>query len=141
MNNLFFDILAMSVPFFLIVFHCVLQHSIQSDNNGFNDTVLFSLNWPGKLLPEDEETAQESIVVTSSHQEKYKCTIPTILEKETSHEEKYSGPSALELLSPLFTQSLCSFKLESYWTYEVCSCILVLSNTLFFGINKNICIQ
>lgn len=92
---------------------------VQSDVKGFDDTVLFSLNWPGELFPEDEEVAQESIIVTSSHQEKYKCTIPAIIEKETNRDEKYNGPSALELLSPLFTQSMCSFKLESYWTYEV----------------------
>lgn len=108
----------MYIPFYLIIALCVFKNSIQSDFKGFDDTVLFSLNWPGELLPEDEK-AEESIIVTSSHQEKYKCTIPAVVEKVTNHEEKYSGPSALELLSPLFTQSMCSFKLESYWTYEV----------------------
>lgn len=104
---------------YLFIVCFVFKISIQSDVKGFDDTVLFSLNWPGELLPEYEETTQESIIVTSSHQEKYKCTIPVVIEKETDEEEKYYGLSALELLSPLFTQSMCSFKLESYWTYEV----------------------
>lgn len=109
----------MHTTFWLLIFFFLFENSIQSDIKGFDDTVLFSLNWSEELLPEDEETAQESITVTSSHQEKYKCIIPSVVEKETDDEEKYAGPSALELLSPLFTQSMCSFKLESYWTYEV----------------------
>lgn len=109
----------MYLLFSLIIYCIVINNSVQSDIKGFDDTVLFSLNWPGELLPEDELTAKETIIVTSSHQEKYKCSIPAVIEKERNHEEKYSGPSALELLSPLFTQTMCSFKLESYWTYEV----------------------
>lgn len=103
-----------------ILISCILfKISVQNDLKGFDDTILFSLNWSDELLPEDEDIAQEFITVTSSHKEKYKCLIPSILEKETDQEEKYTGPSALQLLSPLFTQSMCSFKLESYWTYEV----------------------
>ena len=30
----------------------------------------------------------------------------------------YTGP--LDLISPLFTSSICSYRIESYWTYEVC---------------------
>lgn len=116
----------MNTSFWLLTFVLLLQHSIQNDIKGFDDTVLFSLNWSEQLLPEDEEIAQESITVTSSHQEKYKCIIPSVVEKETNQEEKYAGPSALELLSPLFTQSMCSFKLESYWTYEVNSIYYLL---------------
>lgn len=102
-----------------IIFCLILNSTIQSDIKGFDDSVLFSLNWSEELTPNDEVTAQEFITVTSSHQEKYKCAIPLIVEKETNQEVKYTGPSALELLSPLFTQKICSFKLESYWTYEV----------------------
>lgn len=109
----------MRTIFWILIFYVLVEPSFQSDVKGFDDTVLFSLNWSEELLPEDEDSAQESITVTSSHQEKYKCIIPSVVEKETNHEEKYAGPSALELLSPLFTQSMCSFKLESYWTYEV----------------------
>lgn len=103
----------------LLISCFIFKTTIQSDVKGFDDTVLFSLNWSEELLPDEEETAQEFITITSSHQEKYKCAIPLIVEKEANQEVKYTGPSALELLSPLFTQSICSFKLESYWTYEV----------------------
>lgn len=118
----------MYIYFWSLIFCFIFNISIQSDIKGFDDTVLFSLNWSEELIPDDDETAQEFITVTSSHQEKYKCAIPLIVEKETDQEVKYTGPSALELLSPLFTQSICSFKLESYWTYEVSStfCLILI---------------
>ncbi|CAH1155061.1 unnamed protein product [Phaedon cochleariae] len=93
--------------------------SLQNDIKGFDDSILFSLNWPGELT-EDINLSEESILVTSAHQEKYKCFLPTITEEDTKLQEKYEGPTALELISPLFTETSCSFRLESYWTYEVC---------------------
>nr|CAD7193930.1 unnamed protein product [Timema douglasi] len=43
---------------------------------------------------------------------------PHRLKKDTI--DTYSGPSPLQLLQPLFNQLSCSYRLESYWTYEVC---------------------
>ncbi|KAG5894970.1 hypothetical protein JTB14_009704 [Gonioctena quinquepunctata] len=96
------------------------EKTSQNDVRGFDDTVLFSLNWPGELPAEDINPEDETIIVTSEHKEKYKCYIPSIKEKASNSEENYEGPTALELISPLFTQTTCSFRLESYWTYEVC---------------------
>ncbi|XP_044258642.1 endoplasmic reticulum lectin 1 [Tribolium madens] len=94
----------------------VLGHDVK----GFDDTVLFDIHWPGENTENIDFANAENIIVTSSHQEKYQCILPNIQEKETSSEEKYDGPTALEVISPLFTQSSCTYRLESYWTYEVC---------------------
>ncbi|CAH0553589.1 unnamed protein product [Brassicogethes aeneus] len=91
----------------------------QQDVKGFDDTVLFDIFWPGNNV--DEELGKnEEIIVTSAHQEKYRCILPSIQEKESQADEKYDGPTALDLISPLFTQSTCSYRFETYWTYEVC---------------------
>ncbi|XP_060526607.1 endoplasmic reticulum lectin 1 [Cylas formicarius] len=109
---------AVIIAVFLYI--CNLKTSLQNDIQGFDDTIVFDIDWPGKL-PEDYNLASgETILVTSSMQEKYKCVIPNLVEKNTSPEEPYSGPGPLELISPLITQKLCSFRLESYWDYEVC---------------------
>ncbi|RZC34923.1 PRKCSH domain containing protein [Asbolus verrucosus] len=99
---------------FLSVFVC--GHDIK----GFDDTVLFDIHWPGENTEGIDFINSENIIVTTSHQEKYRCVLPNIQEKEAISEEKYDGPTALELISPLFSQSSCSYRLESYWTYEVC---------------------
>nr|CAD7446825.1 unnamed protein product [Timema bartmani] len=62
----------------------------------------------------------ETLVVSSENNEKYKCLLPQFQEKEKDTIDTYSGPSPLQLLQPLFTQLSCSYRLESYWTYEVC---------------------
>ncbi|KAJ8960509.1 hypothetical protein NQ318_013793 [Aromia moschata] len=101
---------------------CLACRSIQSDTQGFDDTILYSLEWPGQPSPEWTDLEGESVLITSSHQEKYKCYLPSVLpgKKDGDQESKYEGPSPLELILPLFTQTTCSFRLETYWTYEVC---------------------
>ncbi|CAH2004613.1 unnamed protein product [Acanthoscelides obtectus] len=104
----------------ILVFLC--KETLQSDVKtlGFDDTLLFDINWPGQLTPDEQASGLESIIVTSSHKEKYKCIIPNIEQREDNSEETYEGPTAFEIIAPLFTQATCSFRLESYWTYEVC---------------------
>ncbi|CAG9766789.1 unnamed protein product [Ceutorhynchus assimilis] len=97
-----------------------INSSVQHDIKGFDDTVLFDINFPGSLPEGLESEYGETIFVTSSMKEKYKCLLPNVLEKEDAKVEPYSGPSPLELIAPLFSQGTCSYRLESYWTYEVC---------------------
>ncbi|CAH1373828.1 unnamed protein product [Tenebrio molitor] len=94
----------------------VLGHDIK----GFDDTVLFDIHWPGDNIEGIDSINTEDLIVTTSHQEKYRCILPNVQEKESISEDKYEGPTALELISPLFSQSSCTYRLESYWTYEVC---------------------
>lgn len=101
----------------------LLKSSVQSDINGFDDTILYDIRWPGpKLSPDDDNQPLngEYMILTSAHQEKYECFLPKLAEKESTSEEKYEGSNALELISPLFSQSSCSYRLDTYWTYEVC---------------------
>uniref|UniRef100_A0A1B6G9A4 Endoplasmic reticulum lectin 1 n=1 Tax=Cuerna arida TaxID=1464854 RepID=A0A1B6G9A4_9HEMI len=100
---------------------CFLSFVFCTDLKGFDDTVLFKINWPGKdgaeLLDMPDS---ESMMVMTSKKEKYKCIIPTPQDKSKESEETYEGPNALDILQPLFSQSSCTYRLESYWTYEVC---------------------
>jgi len=107
------------MKFFLIAFSLIL--SVYShDVKGFDDSVLFNVNWPGDKL-DNVDLSGESFLITSSHNEKYTCHIPKIQEKESNVVETYNGPTALELLAPLFQKNIpCSYRLDTYWTYEVC---------------------
>lgn len=40
--------------------------------------------------------------------------------KEEASKNHYAGPGPLELIEPLFVSPVCSYRVESYWTYEVC---------------------
>ncbi|XP_050347062.1 endoplasmic reticulum lectin 1 isoform X2 [Nymphalis io] len=108
----------------LLVISAVAVLSIEHDFKGFDDSILFGINWPGvqETLPklEDGSVNQEVLKVTTSHKEKYECRLPELHKKETTSIEEYDGPSPINLLKPLFTQKICSYRLESYWSYEVC---------------------
>ncbi|EAT40367.1 AAEL007891-PB, partial [Aedes aegypti] len=89
------------------------------DPKGFDDTVLHTIAWHGKDDLLTNALEDEEIIVSTTNKEKYKCIIPSIATKELDGEIQYSGPSPIDLLVPLFTHS-CSYRIESYWTYEVC---------------------
>ncbi|CAG0881650.1 unnamed protein product [Cyprideis torosa] len=71
---------------------------------------------------EDGTSQQEPeyLEVVSSKNERYRCVIPPVVSTDSINLADYKGPSALELLESLFKQKLCSYRLESYWTYEIC---------------------
>lgn len=107
----------------ILSFYFIITVYSSQDVKTSDDTILFDIQWPGELSEDNEKLSNEnldSIVVTSVHKEKYKCFFPNVLEKESKASENYKGPMPLELLAPLFSQSSCSYRLESYWTYEIC---------------------
>lgn len=89
------------------------------DFRGFDDTILFKINWPGTTEDiYDQNSDAEPLFVTTHNKEKYNCLIPQLQNKESDSDTAYNGPTPLELLQPLFTT--CSYRVESYWTYEIC---------------------
>ncbi|XP_011300499.1 endoplasmic reticulum lectin 1 isoform X2 [Fopius arisanus] len=89
--------------------------------SGSDADVLYKINWPGKIstdLLANENS--ELYPITTANNEKYTCIIPAARKHEDNSNEPYTGPNPIELLAPLFNQNTCSFKLETYWTYEVC---------------------
>ncbi|XP_023229503.1 endoplasmic reticulum lectin 1-like isoform X2 [Centruroides sculpturatus] len=59
--------------------------------------------------------------MTSVDNEKYNCLLPeTVILNQDSGKYNYDGPTAKQLLRPLFTQMVFSYRLEHFWTYELC---------------------
>ncbi|XP_022251651.1 endoplasmic reticulum lectin 1-like isoform X2 [Limulus polyphemus] len=72
-----------------------------------DDNILFRINWPGELRDSKYSSGFE----------------PT--PKQPEQEQKkdgynYDDISPYQLLKPLFNQVTCSYRLEQYWTYELC---------------------
>ncbi|XP_063822799.1 endoplasmic reticulum lectin 1 isoform X1 [Ostrinia nubilalis] len=104
---------------------------IENDFKGFDDTILFGINWPGAPEPVENlvdgeinktqlKNNKEVLKVTTSNKERYDCYLPELKTKESGDTSEYDGPSPINLLKPLFAQKICSYRLESYWSYEVC---------------------
>lgn len=90
----------------------------------FTDDVSFKINWPGSKLTLPAGSAlykdDSYVIMTTADSEKYKCLLPVVSGDSEDDAKDYSGPSPSELLEPLFKQSSCSYRIESFWTYEVC---------------------
>lgn len=90
----------------------------------FTDEIPFKITWPGSefSLPTSGVLYNEDdyVIMTTTEQEKYKCLLPSLTSGEEDDEKEYKGLSPGELLEPLFKRSSCSYRIESYWTYEVC---------------------
>ncbi|KAJ2950200.1 hypothetical protein O0L34_g11561 [Tuta absoluta] len=108
---------------------------IEHDFKGFDDSILFGINWPGadsnpldNLIDGDvsekqeipEDSGKEVLKVTTSNKEQYHCRLPELKSDSSSSIQDYDGPSPINLLKPLISQKICSYRLESYWSYEVC---------------------
>ncbi|KAL3874909.1 hypothetical protein ACJMK2_037861 [Sinanodonta woodiana] len=90
--------------------------------NPFSDSDLFAIKWLGPLdLEKNYDGRKESVFIQTASDEKYKCMLPmSKVEEEAKKKANYIGPSADELMKTLFLQSVCSYRIESYWTYELC---------------------
>ncbi|KAK6009625.1 glucosidase II beta subunit-like protein, partial [Ostertagia ostertagi] len=77
----------------------------------------------GQLLEEENEKAlkdDNSLRISTQNNENYICKLPkptTTLEQDVS---AYTGLSPAELIAPFYKEKLCSYRVEPYWTYELC---------------------
>uniref|UniRef100_A0A8C4FDI4 Endoplasmic reticulum lectin n=1 Tax=Dicentrarchus labrax TaxID=13489 RepID=A0A8C4FDI4_DICLA len=90
----------------------------------FTDEIPFKITWPGSEFTLSTSGAlykeDDFVIMTTTEQEKYKCLLPSLATGDEDDDKEYSGPTPGELLEPLFKRSSCSYRIESYWTYEVC---------------------
>ena len=92
--------------------------NVKSDDNPNEEK---ELRPPLDMSPPDpDSTPPETIVMTSSNNEKYTCTLPKVEVKSATSEMPYEGPNVLEILQQLFISQACAYRLEHYWTYELC---------------------
>lgn len=101
--------------------------SVSANRGGypiFTDEIPFKISWPGSelTLPTSGALYNEDdyVIMTTTEQEKYKCLLPSLTSGEEDDEKEYKGLTPGELLEQLFKRSSCSYRIESYWTYEVC---------------------
>ncbi|XP_013149234.1 PREDICTED: endoplasmic reticulum lectin 1 isoform X2 [Papilio polytes] len=117
----------MKSVWFLVLSALAVGYCIEHDFKGFDDSILFGINWPGEkdglyetIDKANKPKVKEVIQVMTSEKEKYECHLPEVQSNEAMDIAEYDGPSPISLLNPLFTQKVCSFRLDSYWSYEIC---------------------
>ncbi|CAG7830478.1 unnamed protein product [Allacma fusca] len=89
--------------------------------DALDDSILHKINWldagsDDSLLNEP----LDSIMMSTARNERYRCTLPRRQDNTADENGVYNGPNPIEILAPLFNKFVCTFKLETYWTYELC---------------------
>lgn len=101
---------------FLLSTSLVLSH----DAKDFDDSILYNLDWTSEQKIPDVESL-ESVLVTFEDQNKYTCYIPKINKQEVaSNNDLEVTTSPLTVLSTIFSSTTCNYRIEAYWTYEIC---------------------
>ncbi|KAK3093191.1 hypothetical protein FSP39_012445 [Pinctada imbricata] len=67
------------------------------------------------------EKGENVLEMKTDANEKYKCVLPDVSDENNDAAKKsYSGPTPEELMENMFVLKTCSYRIESYWTYELC---------------------
>ncbi|XP_023175325.1 endoplasmic reticulum lectin 1 [Drosophila hydei] len=90
------------------------------DAKDFDDSVLYKIDFEVPSLLNDPELGGQLRTFYTQEKEKYECLIPEL--ETPKEEEKTNQPelSPIALLQPIFSAPTCSFRIEAYWSYEIC---------------------
>lgn len=109
------------------IFHFVSLFICVRCFNPFDDGQ-YDIDWggpvtlrEGQVTPSGEDylSSRESLVMITKDNEKYKCILPQDeLPKQKNY--YYEGPDPDILLESLVRKGECSYRLDAYWTYELC---------------------
>ncbi|UJR36910.1 hypothetical protein I4U23_029623 [Adineta vaga] len=97
---------------------CLIISLIPSINTILDDDILFDIKWQPELTSSIE--LDNSYTFTSKRNENYLCVLPkteTIVPVST---ETIAFAEVVKLLEGLHAKKLCAYRLDPYWTYELC---------------------
>ncbi|CAF0889850.1 unnamed protein product [Brachionus calyciflorus] len=101
-----------------------------TSSTGLEDDIQFLFRWkPSNSLDIEDNSNKDVEIVNlkTNRNERYKCAIPVLKSgdnvnfnlKETS-EQELTRVQTFNLLADFHQKKLCSYRIESYWIYELC---------------------
>ena len=86
----------------------------------FDDSVRYDVSWAGPLRSRRQNVKESPVIITTRDNEQYECSLPKLREDLMDDHSPGPSPSPEELLKPLTANMRCSYRLDTYWTYELC---------------------
>ncbi|CAF3829646.1 unnamed protein product [Rotaria sordida] len=87
-------------------------------NTILEDDILYDIKWQPELTSPIE--LDNSYTFTSKRKENYLCSLPTLQTTISTSTDSIPLPSIERLLENLHSKKLCVYRLDPYWTYELC---------------------
>jgi hypothetical protein len=118
--------------FFYLLTHC---DSVVADGfKQFDDSILFKMTWQQEASilepalkqyysgngPTSFHDNDAVVMISTGSDEKYLCSLPKAPDGDKPKVDNYQGPSPGDLMAPLYNLRSCTYRIEMYWTYELC---------------------
>ncbi|XP_030383805.1 endoplasmic reticulum lectin 1 [Scaptodrosophila lebanonensis] len=102
------------------MFVLLLNNGMAHEAKDFDDSILYKIDFELPDLPGQQELGNQIRTFYTHEKEKYECLIPAL--ETPKEEEKANQPelSPIGLLQPIFAAPTCSYRIEAYWSYEIC---------------------
>ncbi|XP_046860059.1 endoplasmic reticulum lectin 1-like [Xenia sp. Carnegie-2017] len=109
----------LNLQVFVSIFFCIFFHA-DCQNAKFDDSMLYDISWSGPRRSGQNLDVNSQLLITTKDNERYHCALPVLREDLMDEYSPGPGPSPEELLKPLTDNMRCSYRLDTYWTYELC---------------------
>lgn len=107
---------------FVAILAVTCKLSLAHEAKDFDDSILYKIEFelPPDLNTEDFNTKYQIPTFHTHDNEVYQCAIPIAEETREEKNMEYTGLSPLQLIRPMFSSISCSYRIEAYWSYEIC---------------------
>ncbi|EDW45876.1 endoplasmic reticulum lectin 1 [Drosophila sechellia] len=94
--------------------------AVSHEAKDFDDSILYKIDFEVSDLVGQPDLGNQLRTFYTPDKEKYDCLIPTL--EHQKEEEKSDKPelSPISLLQPIFSALTCTYRIEAYWSYEIC---------------------
>ncbi|KAH8329438.1 hypothetical protein KR074_010632 [Drosophila pseudoananassae] len=98
----------------------IIAAAVSHEAKDFDDSILYKIDFEVPELIGQPDLGNQLRTFYTSDKEKYECLIPSL--ERPKEESKSDKPelSPLSLLQPIFSALTCSYRIEAYWSYEIC---------------------
>ncbi|XP_017465911.1 PREDICTED: endoplasmic reticulum lectin 1 [Rhagoletis zephyria] len=109
-----------SLVFLFTLYVLIASNVLCHEAKDFDDSVLYKIDFEMPDFDKDPDLKNHLRTFYTHDHEKYDCVIPVV--QDTKEEQTSTEPelSPITLLQPLFSTSSCSYRIEAYWSYEIC---------------------
>ncbi|ALC39404.1 CG6766 [Drosophila busckii] len=106
----------------LMVLLILLAAACAHEAKDFDDSVLYKIDFevPDIPIAKEEALGHQMRSLFTPDMEKFECIIPTLEATKEEEKDNQLELSPIALLQPIFSSPSCSFRIETYWSYEIC---------------------
>lgn len=94
--------------------------TVAHEAKDFDDTILYKIDFEMPDFDNHPDLKEHVRTFYTHEQEKYDCVIPSVQENKEVSKSTEPELSPFALLKPIFNTPSCSYRIEAYWSYEIC---------------------